>query len=316
MTALYQVEKFENNQVPIKIYVHDFEGENIYTPLHWHRNIEFNLVTDGRVMSYVDGKQVIKVADEWNVINSTVIHSDHFYKKTDIFKGVTVQISKSFLDNWLGKDVWLEAPEKASEDYERVRELMLEFGELEKNKNLSNGSKSGTDKSAEHVRWNLEHSADLTPEDLAFWGDNSSTAMKLKKMELLFRFLQVINVSCISEEKNAAKRGKSEAAVKDVLNFIEEHYSENITLSQVAEVFNYSSAHLSRSFRGHVGSNFHDYLQNIRLSHSVEMLRRNPEEKLLDCAMKNGFSNVKSFINAFHRSFGCTPSVWVKNGMK
>ena len=93
MTALYQVEKFENNQVPIKIYVHDFEGENIYTPLHWHRNIEFNLVTEGRVMSYVDGEQVIKVADEWNVINSTVIHSDHFYKKTDIFKGVTVQIS-------------------------------------------------------------------------------------------------------------------------------------------------------------------------------------------------------------------------------
>ncbi len=47
MSELYEEEQFIYNQVPVRVFHHEFHGADIYTPLHWHRNIEFNLVTGG-----------------------------------------------------------------------------------------------------------------------------------------------------------------------------------------------------------------------------------------------------------------------------
>ncbi len=321
MAALYQLENFENNRVPIKIYNHIQDGENIYTPLHWHRNVEFNLAKSGRIMSYVNGEQVIKTEGEWNVVNSVVIHSDHFVEKTDHYEGVTVQISKSFLESWLGENIQLKVPELEA-DRVCIRNILMEFGEVERQCNIEAGFESGMDERLLHAKWNLDeykkHNKDERPEDIDIWSDHSSTVMKLKKMELTFRFMQEIKRCCIAEISDVKQQNKSDTMVKDVIQYIEEHYADSITLNMVAEHFGYTPAHLSRTFKSRVGANFHDYLQNVRVTHSVELLRLNPNMLLLDCAMQNGFSNVKSFITAFHRTFGCVPSEWVKkrNGIE
>lgn len=320
MAALYQLENFENNRVPIKIYNHKQDGEKIYTPLHWHRNIEFNLATVGRVMSYVNGEKIIKNAGEWNVINTTVIHSDHYVEKTDHFEGITVQISKSFLDKWLGENLVFQVP-KRPEDRERIREILLQFGAIERQCNIEAGFSSGMDERLNYANWNLnerkkQHMNGADSQEVDIWSDHSSQILKLRKMELTFHFLQELERCCIADVDVTKLQSKSDAAVKDVIQYIEEHFSESITLNQVAKHFGYTPSHLSRTFKSRVGANFHDYLQNVRITHSVELLRSKPNMLLLDCAMQNGFSNVKSFITEFHRTFGCTPSEWVRNGMK
>lgn len=109
------------------------------------------------------------------------------------------------------------------------------------------------------------------------------------------------------------RRSKAISNIKQIVNYIDEHYSEEINLSSVAEQFHYSTAHLSRMFKDHIGFNFHEYPQNVRLMHCVNLLKENNNILLTDCAMNNGFPNIKSFIHTFKKYFGCTPSEWLKN---
>lgn len=53
---LYEKEEYIYNQIPIRIYNHSIEKEEIHTPLHWHRSIEIDLVLEGRIILKIDGK--------------------------------------------------------------------------------------------------------------------------------------------------------------------------------------------------------------------------------------------------------------------
>lgn len=272
MTSLYEKETFIYNRVPIKIFNHHFEGEGIFTPLHWHRNIEFNLTTNGRIRRNVDGKFSDQYPGQWNVVNSGEMHTDRWIEKDDIFEGITIQISKSFLNSWLGENVRLKNPETETADEQILRQFRC-FGKLQK----------------ETENYGLE------------------------AMELLFRFLILLKEFCIDRETPAGmQREKTIDGIKQIITYIDAHYQGDITLGSVAEEFHYTPAHLSRMFKEHIGQNFHEYVQNVRLSNSIDMLKSRKDMKLTDCAMINGFPNVKSFIQTFKNYFGCTPSEWMK----
>jgi AraC-like DNA-binding protein len=272
MAYLYETEAFVVNRVPLRIFNHTLEGDNIYTPLHWHRNIEFNLTTKGRINLMIDGRSKNIYKGEWCVVNSGELHSNRWIDKEDYFCGVTVQISKSFVDNWIGKNVIFHLPE--DEDiYSQVAEYIVQFGELKKQEQ------------------SIEKGLDL------------------EKMQLLYGFLILIRDYCTDfSPKIKVQQTKNIDTLKNVINYIDEHYMEEITLASVAEQFNYSSAHLSKSFKEHIGYKFHDYVQNVRLLNCVNDMKENNSVSLIECCLKNGFPNQKSFIKAFRDTFGCTPS--------
>lgn len=271
MPELYQSEDFIFNQVPVKVFNHCFDGTDIYTVLHWHRNVEFNLTTKGRIYLTIDGANEILNAGEWDVVNSGELHSNLWVSPEDHFEGVTVQISRSFLDHWLGEHTRFVRPVAPGAARE-IENALLTFGEY-------------------HAR-----------------GD----ADNLEKMELLFRFLILLRKYCLAPDEGDKKRDKTLSNIKGIVNYIDEHYQESLDLNGVAEEFHYTAAHLSRMFKEHIGYNFYTYLQSVRLMHCVEEMKSDPNIRLLDCAMNNGFPNVKSFIQTFKKSFGCTPSDWLK----
>lgn len=272
MPELYESEAFIYNQVPVRVFNHYFDGEDIYTPLHWHRNIEFNLTTGGRIMMNVDGSSAPLLPGDWCVVNSGELHANLWIEIDDHFEGVAVQISKPFMDRWLGEDVRFEHPTAPGAAVE-IENALRTFGEY-------------------HRR-----------------GD----ANDLEKMELVFHFLIILRKYCLVKPDAASrKREKAIGGVKGIINYIDEHYQENIDLAGASAEFHYTSAHLSRMFKEHIGLNFYQYLQNVRLMHCIEEMKADRDIRLIDCAMDNGFPNVKSFIQTFKKSFGCTPSEWMK----
>lgn len=272
MAELYERELFIFNQVPVKIFNHFFEKEDIFTPLHWHRNIEFNLTTGGRIGYIIDGNQSEQYPGEWNVVNSGELHSNQWIGREDVFEGIAVQISKSFMDTWLGKDLRLCVPgEKAAA--EQGAEILREFGRMKRSGNPD----------------------------------------VLEKMELVFRFLRFLKKYCIDTENgNSSNPSRAVENIKSIINYLDQHYMEEITLSSVAEEFHYTSAHLSRLFKEHIGFNFHEYLQSVRLMNCVNEMKKDPDIQLMNCALDNGFPNARSFIQTFKKTFGCTPSEWMK----
>ncbi len=94
--------------------------------------------------------------------------------------------------------------------------------------------------------------------------------------------------------------------LKDVLELLYEHYSETLTLFQVAAEVGISRSHLARSFRRCVGHSVGSYLRRIRLHRATEQLRSSGHS-LVMIAQNCGFYDQSHFSHAFKRHFGTTP---------
>lgn len=275
MAEHYESEAFIYNQVPVRIFNHNYDGTNIFTGLHWHRNIEFNLTTNGRIKMNIDGETIKLPAGAWCIVNSGELHSNHWIEKDDHFEGICVQISKSFIDRWVGVGKYFEMPGSQTV-YDRIKDILIQFGEYQKR------------------------------------GEND-----LRKMSLVFTLLNVLADNCIREGGELERHSTSgDANIKAIINYIDENYMSQIDLASVASHFHYTPAYLSRMFKEHVGRNFYQYLQNVRLMNCVDEMRNDENVRLMDLALNHGFPNAKSFISTFKKTFGCTPSEWIKQGKK
>jgi len=90
------------------------------------------------------------------------------------------------------------------------------------------------------------------------------------------------------------------------LEYIENHYDENITLSQIAGAINYNPTYVSTLFVNCSGVNFKTYLDSFRIKKAVDLLR-STENTVSDIAAQCGYDNVRTFNNTFRRITGQSP---------
>lgn len=94
--------------------------------------------------------------------------------------------------------------------------------------------------------------------------------------------------------------------LESALFYIQEHYSEPISLERIACRQSVSESYLSRLFQKYLHMTYTEYLVSIRLDHAAAMLRRN-EMTVTEIAYENGFSSVNAFIQYFRVGYGETP---------
>ncbi|HEY9575270.1 MAG TPA: AraC family transcriptional regulator [Lachnospiraceae bacterium] len=134
----------------------------------------------------------------------------------------------------------------------------------------------------------------------------------LKVMSKTMEILLVLAEYCVKE--NVVYKipfNKSGSKGNDFLRYIEENYRQTFSLNDIADYFQYTPSYFSRFFKELVGVNFYSYLNYVRVHHATKMLLEG-DTTLTDCALLNGFPNVKSFISMFKRIHGCTPGAFLK----
>lgn len=96
--------------------------------------------------------------------------------------------------------------------------------------------------------------------------------------------------------------------VKDfVLDYIANHYHEDLSLESAADQLQMSRSYLSKYFREKTGMTFTDYLNALRMSKAKELLSAKEEVRIGEVATEIGYRNVNSFIRMFKKSCGVTP---------
>jgi len=88
--------------------------------------------------------------------------------------------------------------------------------------------------------------------------------------------------------------------------------SYDITLINLSEEISYSSFHMTRHFRKMTGMLFRDYLRLRKLAYSVIDLR-DSQLRIIDIAMKYGFSSQEAFTRAFRNAYSITPNAYRKH---
>jgi AraC family transcriptional regulator len=89
--------------------------------------------------------------------------------------------------------------------------------------------------------------------------------------------------------------------------YLATHYSERLTLDEIARAVAVSPFHLARIFQQHAGVPVHRYLTQLRLRAALERLAGGAQD-LTALALELGFSSHSHFTDAFRREFGRTPS--------
>lgn len=89
--------------------------------------------------------------------------------------------------------------------------------------------------------------------------------------------------------------------------YIEEHLSEELSLSELAEHVSLSAPYFSKLFKDVMGSSFSEYLTNARLQ-QAQILLGQTDLSIEKIADKVGFANGNYFCNVFKKRYGVAPS--------
>ena len=87
--------------------------------------------------------------------------------------------------------------------------------------------------------------------------------------------------------------------------YIEKHYSEKLTLQEVAETCYVSQWHLSKLLNKYAGQSFYDILNKVRISTAKELLK-DPSLRVGDIGMMVGYMDNAHFSRIFKKLTGCS----------
>lgn len=131
-------------------------------------------------------------------------------------------------------------------------------------------------------------------------------AYELNLKSLLFHFFYLLfqdsAVSCDFTPDNTEITEK----IKIVLLYMQEHYQNHISVSELAGLCHFSDYHFMRFFKKHVNMTCVEYLNYYRLTRTLGQLAGS-EMPVTDIAFGNGFNNISYFNRQFRKYFGMTP---------
>lgn len=108
----------------------------------------------------------------------------------------------------------------------------------------------------------------------------------------------------LAEEQDSGEAGSF--VVRTALNYMKNHCTEKLSLSDVADNVYVSQWHLSKLINRHTGQSFFDLLGGMRVQRAKELLA-DPSMRVHEIAEKTGFSDVAHFSKLFKKLTGQTP---------
>ena len=113
--------------------------------------------------------------------------------------------------------------------------------------------------------------------------------------------------SLMPENTSASGSNRYAERVRRIAEYIDLHYADNFSLTDLANAFYLTPQYLSTFFREHFSTNFKTYLTDKRLFYSLRDLR-NTRIPISEIALKNGFASVSAYQKNFLKVYGCSPS--------
>lgn len=244
---------------------------------HWHREFQFCLVTAGTVAFWVQGQQLVLAEGQGLFINSNVLHMaqpgtpDAAYCCIDILPALLCGFPGSRLD------VSLITP-------------------LSANSALPMFCFSGDSPETQAILTQLKEIRHLSQQPAPGYPLRITGLL----MEVMGRMLAIQNAAPLTP-------GEDLSRLRTVLQFIEQHYMDRLTIAQCAGLAGLSSSEFCRQFKRVMHCTLTTYIRQVRLQKSAAQLLLHPEKSVSQIAYETGFSTTSYFISQFRAATGTTP---------
>lgn len=124
-------------------------------------------------------------------------------------------------------------------------------------------------------------------------------------------YLYIVTALILSQMPLIRQENVSGGICQDISNYLNQHFTEEISLSLLADALGYSKYHISHVFKERFGCSYSDYLRQIRAEHAMGLLMHS-DRSMTDICFSSGFNSMRSFYRAFRAVYGTAPSA-VKN---
>ena len=124
--------------------------------------------------------------------------------------------------------------------------------------------------------------------------------------------LHIRQIRSVYEWLGVNRRNYGMGVVGEVIDYVQTHYREQLSLRQVAELFYVNAAYLGRVFQRMTGVGFKKYVNDLRMEEAKRILLQT-DCLVYEVAQQVGFVESKYFIQKFTEETGESPSEYRKN---
>lgn len=242
--------------------------------MHWHRSLELLYIVKGEVKITEGGNLYTLKDDDVILINSKVPHSLSAENATMIAAQIKIDLLSVIPDNI--KNYFFNCV-SISDDKDKFIPIKQCLANL--------------------LKFNVESSGDYS---------------NLLNISLCYRLMYELYVNFgNSENKIAGNQNDQLSRLNILLEYINENYSDDLSLETLAGVVNVTPSYLSKSFKLLMGMTVSDYIKSIRLHQAAILLSTTNYSTDIICE-KCGFPNTHSFLSAFKEKYSTLPSKWRK----
>lgn len=137
--------------------------------------------------------------------------------------------------------------------------------------------------------------------ELKSCGDNTDLCNKI-----MYIFTEISN-RVQKEHKDRANNTYTE-----IMNFISGHFTEDISLQDIANEFDISVTYAGKLISSHLNIGFKSYLNSLRINRAKEILLSQPQIKISALPEMLGYNNSVTFLRVFKKYEGISPSEFIK----
>jgi two-component system response regulator YesN len=105
---------------------------------------------------------------------------------------------------------------------------------------------------------------------------------------------------------------KCRKPVRDAIMYIRFHYSEKLTLDDIAEKVNLNQSYLCRIFKKETGENIFHYINKLRMERAAELILGG-NRYISEIASMVGIDDQFYFTRLFKKHFGTAPTEYHRN---
>lgn len=281
-SARRELEKHGTETFPMTVNHDDlwsFEGKNV--PIHWHNDLEINLIREGEAVFQVYQKSYRVRTGEGFLLNRNVPHSCSSPGNEHV-RYSTILVRPDFLYGDFGSDVERKC-----------------FQPFLQNSAIPCIYLTGFDENGKEILQKLNQVEE------AF--DRKRFCYELKIKGLLCEAFAMILYGHRQELTKFVPANLQELErLEKMLNYLNMHFTEVISLQNLADQVHLSREVCCRLFKKMTGKTITGYLEEYRVNKSFSLVQSG-QYSMIQITEMVGFSNPSRFASAFRKRFGCNP---------
>jgi AraC-like DNA-binding protein len=129
-------------------------------------------------------------------------------------------------------------------------------------------------------------------------------APTMDRESFLLAIVEHLTATHVEQRRLSVQLGREGLVVRQVREYLQAHYAEDVSLAQLGALTSRSSFHLARAFSKTFGLPPHAYLESIRVQRARELLRSGTS--VVDTALSVGYTDQAHFTHRFRRHTGIT----------